>query len=88
MAFGFFSAALIFNSNLNQKYKGLVHILDLVSFPVKVIMELVQGILGGGDGYHILPYLYLSVLYFAAIGYFLSLLLYSLVHLAVFGRKK
>lgn len=87
MAFGFFSAALTFNSHLNQKYEGLVHVLDLVSFPAKVIMELVQAILGGGDGYYILPYLYLSILYLAAIGFFLSCLLYSLIHLAVFSRK-
>ena len=83
-AFGFFAAALSFDSILNGRYTGLERALDLIAIPLKPVFFLVQAVFGNGHGGSIVPYLFATVLYFAAIGFILGRLIYSVIHK---GRK-
>jgi hypothetical protein len=79
-AFGFFAAALSFNSILNGKYAGLERAMDLIAIPLKAVFFLIHAVSGNGLGESIEPYLFATVLYFAAIGFLLGRLSYSVIH--------
>jgi len=86
-ASGFFAADVAFNSIINGKYTGLERVLDIISIPVKAVFFLVHAIFGNGHGGYIQPYLFATILYFAAIGFLLGRLLYSVIHKGRIRKK-